>query len=85
MCYYSLESFISVGLIFMSVSENGPTQEQLAEKPNFSGRTVSHREYGDNKPEVSIIVMLADFMTLIYSSFLTDKKRESERIKIKPP
>ncbi len=41
--------------------EKGLTQEQLAEKFNVAVRTVSRWENGNNMPDISILVELADF------------------------
>ena len=40
--------------------EKGITQEQLAEILNVSGRTVSRWETGNNMPDISILVDIAD-------------------------
>ena len=41
--------------------EKNLTQEELAEKLNVSGRTVSRWETGTNMPDISLLVELADF------------------------
>ncbi|MBN2960344.1 MAG: helix-turn-helix transcriptional regulator, partial [Streptococcus gordonii] len=41
--------------------EKGITQEQLAEILNVSGRTVSRWETGNNMPDISILVDIADY------------------------
>ncbi|MDO4650770.1 MAG: helix-turn-helix domain-containing protein [Eubacteriales bacterium] len=41
--------------------EKNLTQEQLAEKLNVSGRTVSRWETGSNMPDISLLVELAEF------------------------
>ena len=41
--------------------EKDITQEQLAEKINVSGRTVSRWETGSNMPDISLLAELADF------------------------
>lgn len=41
--------------------EKGITQEQLAEILNVSGRTVSRWENGNNMPDISILVDIADY------------------------
>ena len=40
--------------------EKNLTQEQLAEKLNISGRTVSRWETGNNMPDISLLVELAE-------------------------
>ena len=41
--------------------EKGVTQEQLAEKLNVSGRSVSRWETGSNMPDISLLVEIADY------------------------
>ena len=41
--------------------EKGITQEQLAEILNVSGRTVSRWETGNNMPDISILVDIANY------------------------
>lgn len=41
--------------------EKALTQEQLAEKFGVSNRTVSRWENGNNMPDISILIELADF------------------------
>jgi transcriptional regulator with XRE-family HTH domain len=41
--------------------EKDLTQEQLAEKLNVSGRTVSRWETGSNMPDISLLIEIADF------------------------
>ena len=40
--------------------EKGFTQEQIAEKLNVSGRTVSRWETGNNIPDISLLVEIAE-------------------------
>ena len=40
--------------------EKNITQEQLADKLNVSGRTVSRWETGNNMPDISILVEMAE-------------------------
>lgn len=44
--------------------EKGMTQEQLAEQFYVSGRTVSRWETGSNMPDLSTLMVLADFYDL---------------------
>lgn len=53
------------------------TQEQLAEHFNVSNRTVSRWENGNNMPELSIIVELADFYGVDIREII-DGERKSE-------
>ncbi len=57
----------------------GLTQEQLAEKLNVSGRTVSRWENGNNMPDLSIIVELADFYDVDIRELLNGE-RKSEKM-----
>ena len=41
--------------------EKGMTQEQLAEHFHVSSRTVSRWETGNNMPDLSLLIELADF------------------------
>lgn len=60
-------------------TEKGLTQEQLAEKLNVSSRTVSRWENGNNMPDLSIIVELADFYDVDIRELLNGE-RKSEKM-----
>lgn len=60
-------------------TEKDLTQEQLAEKLNVSGRTVSRWENGNNMPDLSIIVELADFYDIDIRELLNGE-RKSEKM-----
>ena len=60
-------------------TEKKLTQEQLAEKVNVSGRTVSRWENGNNMPDLSIIVELADFYDVDIRELLNGE-RKSEKM-----
>ena len=60
-------------------TEKGLTQEQLDEKLNVSGRTVSRWENGNNMPDLSIIVELADFYDIDIRELLNGE-RKSEKM-----
>ncbi len=53
------------------------TQEQLAEKFNVSGRTVSRWENGNNMPDLDILIELSDFYEVDLRELL-DGERKSE-------
>ena len=55
------------------------TQEQLAEKFNVASRTVSRWENGNNMPDLSILVELADFYDIDIRE-LIDGERKSENM-----
>ncbi|MBQ8134612.1 MAG: helix-turn-helix domain-containing protein [Clostridia bacterium] len=69
-----------IGLFLRELrTEKGLTQEQLAEKINVSGRTVSRWENGNNMPDLSIIVELADFYAIDIRELLNGE-RKSEKM-----
>jgi transcriptional regulator with XRE-family HTH domain len=51
------------------------TQEQLAEKLNVAGRTVSRWETGSNMPDLSIIVELADYYDVDIRELLNGERK----------
>ena len=59
--------------------EKNLTQEQLAEKFNISGRTVSRWETGSNMPDLSILVELSEFYAVDIREIL-DGERKSENM-----
>ena len=59
--------------------EKNLTQEQLAEKFNVASRTVSRWENGNNMPDLSILVELADFYDVDIRE-LIDGERKSENM-----
>lgn len=56
-------------------TEKGLTQEQLAERLNVSGRTISRWENGNNMPDLSIIVELADFYSIDIRELLNGERK----------
>ena len=68
-----------IGSFFRELrTEKGMTQEQLAEKLNVSGRTVSRWENGNNMPDLSIIVELADFYDIDIRELLNGERKSEE-------
>lgn len=59
--------------------EKDLTQEQLAEKFGVSGRTVSRWENGNNMPDISILVELAEFYDIDIREII-EGERKSENI-----
>ena len=59
--------------------ERALTQEQLAEKLNVSGRTVSRWETGSNLPDLDILMVLADLYQVDIRE-LIDGERKSEHM-----
>ena len=55
------------------------TQEQLAEKFNVSGRTISRWETGSNMPDISLLVEMADFFDVDIRE-LIEGERKSEKM-----
>ncbi len=53
------------------------TQEQLAEKLNVSGRTISRWETGNNMPDISLLVELAEFYDVSIPEII-DGERKSD-------
>lgn len=67
-----------IGLFLKELrKEKGLTQEQLALKFNVAGRTVSRWETGNNLPDLSLLVELADFYNVDIRE-LIDGERKSE-------
>ena len=65
--------------------EKGITQEQLAEILNVSGRTVSRWETGNNMPDISILVDIADYYDISIPEIISGERKsemmnEEERI-----
>lgn len=57
----------------------GITQEQLAEQLNVSNRSVSRWETGNNLPDLSLLITLADFYDIEVGEII-DGKRKSENM-----
>ena len=56
--------------------EKGLTQEQLAEILFVSGRTVSRWETGTNMPDLSILILLAEFYDVEIKEILDGERRK---------
>lgn len=59
--------------------EKNLTQEQLAEKLNVSGRTVSRWETGNNLPDLDVLIEIADLYDVDIRE-LIDGERKSEKM-----
>jgi len=69
-----------IGLFLKKLrKENNLTQEELAEKLNVSGRTVSRWETGSNMPDISLLVELSEFYQVNITEII-DGERESEKM-----
>lgn len=60
-------------------NEKGLTQEQLAEVFGVSGRTVSRWETGNNLPDLSILIQMAEYYGVDIKNILNGEK-ESENM-----
>ena len=56
--------------------EKQMTQEQLAEQMGVSRRTVSRWETGNNLPDLSVIVELADFYDVDLNEIFRGERRQ---------
>lgn len=59
--------------------EKGITQEQLAEELNISSRSVSRWETGSNMPDLSMLVILAEYYDVDVREII-DAERKSENM-----
>lgn len=59
--------------------EKGMTQEQLAEQLNTSNRSVSRWETGNNLPDLSMLIILAEYYDVDVGEII-DGKRKSENM-----
>lgn len=55
--------------------EKEMTQEELAEKLNISGRTVSRWETGRNMPDISLLVDIAEIFDISISEFINGERK----------
>ena len=60
--------------------EKGITQEQLAEELGVSGRTISRWENGNNMPDISLLVEIAEFFDVSIPEIIKGE-RKSENMK----
>lgn len=58
--------------------EKGLTQEQLGEKLNVTGRTVSRWETGTNMPDISLLVELAEFYDVSISEIIDGERKSGK-------
>ena len=57
--------------------EKGLTQEQLAEQFNVSRRSVSRWETGNNMPDLSMLITLAEYYEVDVKEIIDGKRRAS--------
>ena len=55
--------------------EKGITQEQFAEIINVSGRTVSRWETGNNMPDISLLVEIADYFDVSIPEIINGERK----------
>ena len=71
---------IKIGIFLKELrKEKKLTQEQLAEKLNVSGRTVSRWETGSNMPDIGMLVEMADFFDVSIPEIVSGE-RKSEKM-----
>ena len=58
--------------------EKGITQEQLAEKLGVSGRTISRWETGNNMPDISLLVEIAEFFDVSIPEIIKGKRKSED-------
>lgn len=73
--YANLNEIISENLIYYR-KKAGLTQSQLAEKLNYSDKSVSKWERGESIPDVLVLAQLAELYGLSVNDFLSKKKKE---------
>lgn len=67
---------IKIGIFLKELrKEKKLTQEQLAEKLNVSGRTVSRWETGSNMPDIGMLVEMADFFDVSIPEIVSGKRK----------
>ena len=65
-----------VGLFLKALrKEKNITQEALAETLNVSGRTVSRWETGNNMPDISLLVELAEFYQVSIPEIINGERK----------
>ena len=57
--------------------EKGITQEQFAEIINVSGRTVSRWETGNNMPDISLLVEIADYFDVSIPEIINGERKSN--------
>ena len=64
--------------------EKGITQEQMADKLGVSGRTISRWETGNNMPDISLLVEIAEFFDVSIPEIIKgERKSENMREEVK--
>ena len=58
--------------------EKGITQEQLAEELGVSGRTISRWETGNNMPDISLLVEIAEYFDVSIPEIIKGKRKSED-------
>ena len=58
--------------------EKGITQEQLAEELGVSGRTISRWETGNNMPDISLLVEIAEFFDVSIPEIIKGERKSED-------
>jgi transcriptional regulator with XRE-family HTH domain len=69
-----LEVIIAKNLVYYR-KESGLTQLQIAEKLNYSDKSISKWERAESLPDIKTLKALADFYEITINDLLSDKKR----------
>ena len=70
---------IKVGAFLKDLrKEKGITQEQLAEKLGVSGRTISRWETGNNMPDISLLVEIAEFFDVSIPEIIKGERKSED-------
>lgn len=79
----NLEQIVAANLTELR-KEKKWTQAELAEKINYSDKSVSKWERGDGLPDLKVLMQLADLFGVTLDCFVTENAAR-ERVKYKPP
>ena len=70
---------IKVGAFLKDLrKEKGITQEQLAEELGVSGRTISRWETGNNMPDISLLVEIAEYFDVSIPEIIKGKRKSED-------
>ena len=60
--------------------EKGLTQEQLAEKLNVSNRSISRYETGNNMPDISLLIEIADIFEVSIPEIINGERKSENML-----
>ena len=70
---------IKVGAFLKALRrEKGITQEQLAEELGVSGRTISRWETGNNMPDISLLVEIAEYFDVSIPEIIKGERKSED-------